>query len=410
MAERPAQALHGQPTARCPLTLAPEPDDPLHTVLHTLRKPGDEAQLTQIIGAFARADRGFAADVVRALLAHADPERVARLGGVPRELECRPEERLIDAKGEDQGFVDLRFSDPGGTFTLLVELKIRAAYGYRQLDRYMIGLQAMAQAHGGLLAITRDLPSSGEEQVEGMEHWIGSVRWADVYGDLRALRHPDPALRPLWPALLDRVAADGDFGILRVDDDAVYGWGLAERGQATLTGLLDEIADRTLDIVRAALAAHRGVGKTDALADLIKHKSGRLHHAWKGRLVLQIAIPASSGDERIRVQFLRAGDAAYFTVEGRHPAKQAPASIADEWIAATNFLAAKDFSYGRDWETYWSRVHPASDWLEGEGTIQERLLDRVHTAVLELVDSRLLDILPAGGAIASPPAEPDALS
>lgn len=55
-------------------------------------------------------------------------------------------------------------------------------------------------------------------------------------------------------------------------------------------------------------------------------------------------------------------------------------------------------------------MHPASDWLEGEGTIQERLLDRVHTAVLELVDSRLLDILPAGGAIASPPAEPDALS
>lgn len=379
---------------------APEEDDPLQHVLRALRRRGDEAQLTRLIAAFGRGDRAFAADVVRALLAHADPEKAGRLGPVPPALDCVAEERLLDAGGEVQGFVDLRFSDPAGTFTLLAEMKIHAAYGYRQLDRYMVGLKALGSGRAGLLAITRDLPARGEEEVERMEQWIGSLRWAQVLPDLLKLKPRDPILRSLWRALLDRVADDGDFGILSVDANAVHGWALAERGQETLTGLLDEIADRTLDIVRSALASHRGVEKSDGLAELKRHNSGRRHFAWKGRLVMRIAVPAGSEDERLRVQFLRAGAAPHFTVEARHPAKQPPATIAAEWAAATNTLRDEGFDYGRDRETYWSRVHPASDWLDGKGLIQDRLLERVQAAVADIVGSGLLDILPPGGATA----------
>jgi hypothetical protein len=375
-------------------------------VLAALRRRGDEAQLTQIIGAFAAADEEFAASLVRALLAHADLIRTTRLGDVPSRLACKPEVHLVDSVGHDQGFVDLRFSDTAGGFTLLVELKIHAAYGYRQLDRYMIGLDALPSAHAGLLAITRDLPTGGEDQVARDPRWLGSLRWAQLLDDLRSLNHPDPALRALWGALLDRVASDGDFGILSVDNDAVYGWGLAEKGQQTLTGLLDELVEPTLEIARSALAAHRGVEKNDSLAGLIKHKSGRRHFAWKGRLVVQIALPSGSGDERLRVQFLRAGDAPCFTVEARHPAKQPPASIANEWIPATNFLVSKGFDHGRDWETYWARVYPPDEWLETEGSIQEQLLQYVRGTVKDLVESRLFDILPAGGNSVDHPSGP----
>jgi len=151
-------------------------------VLAALRRAGHEAQLTQVIAAFAQ-DGHFASQIASTLLAHAPQgERVAALGLVPEVLICSPEEHLLDQWGADKGFVDLRFQAPDANFTLLVELKIDSGYGHEQLERYVAALGALAaETNSGLMAVTRDLPHRGEE---------GVCQWPSVPPQRRPSRLP----------------------------------------------------------------------------------------------------------------------------------------------------------------------------------------------------------------------------
>ena len=89
-----------------------ESESPTKRVLRALRRPRDEAQLTQLIAAFAGTDPRFAAELARILIARAPQrEAVEALGSIPDHLDCGAESHLFDVVGAGQGFVDLRFAD-----------------------------------------------------------------------------------------------------------------------------------------------------------------------------------------------------------------------------------------------------------------------------------------------------------
>lgn len=160
--------------------------DGVPVVLAALRRRGHEAQLTQVLAAFARADPWFARELVAALLARApERERVEALGELPAKLECRAEMPVKGIGGQDLGRVDLSFKDPGWSFRLLVELKLFSAYGDEQLDRYLEALDALPAPNARLLAVTTHPPLSGEAAVASDPRWLGSVRWAQVFERLR---------------------------------------------------------------------------------------------------------------------------------------------------------------------------------------------------------------------------------
>lgn len=136
-----------------------------------MRRPGDEVQLTNVIAALGASDTGFAVNFAKAVLAQAREDcphcgaAHARLGPVPDDLMMDRERNLYDEdEGASRGRIDLILEDPSGSFTLLVENKLYAEYGRRQLDNYHQALVRLSKRgqRCGLVAITRDLPPRRE--------------------------------------------------------------------------------------------------------------------------------------------------------------------------------------------------------------------------------------------------------
>lgn len=381
----------------------------LTAVLRALRRRADEAQLTQMLAAFAGADPAFASRCLQVVLAHAPrQDRVGALGTIPAELLCVAENRLHGASGVSKGFVDLRFDDAAGEFSVLVELKLYSGYGHDQLQRYLDGLAVLHAKRAALVAVTRDAPRHGEDVVRDDSRWCGSVRWARLFDELRALDHVDPLLNLAWGTMLDILRADGDFGTMDFDTEAIRGWNRATEGRDRMISILNEISERALEVVRDELAAHRGITSSPPLADFRMIKVRRVW-PWKDRLVLQVQIPAGAG-ERLRIQFLggfKGGP--YFTVEARYPdARSMLADAVHPVSVATRALTDLGFSTGRDWESYWTRLHPPAEWLDAGSAIHDVLLDIVTNDVRELAASGIFEALPQGAtalADVEPPTE-----
>jgi hypothetical protein len=63
-----------------------------------------------------------------------------------------------------------------------------------------------------LVSIRRDVPKYGDPPLDGRPNWAGSLAWAAVVDDLRALRPANPALAEQWRLLFDVLE---DVGLLR---------------------------------------------------------------------------------------------------------------------------------------------------------------------------------------------------
>jgi hypothetical protein len=385
-----------------------ESESPTKRVLRALRRPRDEAQLTQLIAAFAGTDPRFAAELARILIARAPQrEAVEALGSIPDHLDCGAESHLFDVVGAGQGFVDLRFADEPEDFTLLVELKLHSEYGAQQLERYLAGLRALPAGHSALLAVTRNLPRYGEDEVRRDPRWLGSVRWAHVFDALRALEHRDPVLRPLWGELLNLIREQGDFGLMDFDPKAVEAWARWREGREILIRLLEEIYEPALETIRAELARVRGVELSDDLATPILHKGKRLVWPWGESLNLQFAIPAGNG-ERLRVQFVGGHGEPFFTAEARHEDDHILSAGQPALLETTRKLKALGFATGHSWGSYWARPHGPQEWLYEGSRISEAILELVKRDVRDLAESGIFEALPAAapGAPNAPPEEP----
>jgi len=127
---------------------------------------------------------------------------------------CAEQEDLFAATGrlavrrrvERLGAVDLTFTEPAGTWRLLVELKIDSPFGrdrkgHAQLERYQ-------QTQEPLLAVVRNPISDPDGAGPG---WLGAITWAQILPDLYDLPVRPDGLRQQWQSLLDVTADRGDF-------------------------------------------------------------------------------------------------------------------------------------------------------------------------------------------------------
>lgn len=124
-------------------------------------------------------------------------------------------------------------------FVLLVENKLFSGFSPDQLERYQAGLRVV-RAHGGrggLIALTRDVPTSGELRADAGE-WLGSVRWARLLPQLRTLRAADSGVATQWQLLLDALDEQGDLGMTPIDAGAVRAWSRYCEGREQLQWLL----------------------------------------------------------------------------------------------------------------------------------------------------------------------------
>lgn len=227
-----------------------------HALVRGLRLPGDERQLTNAIAAIASDDITFATAFVDALLSqvHEDCLHTAaaqeRLLPVPRRLRGDRERQLYDRAGGSLGRVDLIFEEADGEseFTLLVENKLYSQFGPGQLDRYHAGLRVIRGrgGRGGLIAVTRDVPTGGELK-RSAEEWLGSIRWARLLPKLRNLPIEDAGVAAQWLLLLDVLDDQGDLGMTGINADAVRAWARAYEGREALASLLKQVARETVE-------------------------------------------------------------------------------------------------------------------------------------------------------------------
>ena len=377
-------------------------------VLRSLRWTGDEAQVTQAIAAFAGGDRRFASDLAKALVGVSPHGE--HLGPVPDELICGAESHLFDAKYQDLGYVDLRFESPDADFTLFVELKLHAGYGDRQLERYIDALEALPSGNSGLLAVTSHLPRYGEDEVIDNPKWLGSVRWSEVYDALTRLKHDDKVTAPLWPALLKIIREQGDFGLMNIDPANIRGWSRWKQGRSTLIALLESIHEPALELVQRKLADAQGIEPNDELASYVRFKGSRLVWPWGDSINLQIAVPASNDTERIRIQVAGGRDIPVFTTEARHEdARPLLREREPALMKATKRLRQRGFDEpGYDYGSYWSRPHPPEEWLDKGDQIQEALMELIEQDLDALIESGILEGLPAAEPGVKAPAPPEA--
>lgn len=360
---------------------------PLVQALRPWRRPNDEAQWTQIIAAVASRSAGFAYAFVQLLLQQSNGDRVSQLAPVPTDLVCRAEGSLWSLQGEGLGRVDLVFETPDRDWLLLVENKLGSDYGDRQLERYLEALHASPAERKGLIAITTSTPILGEDQAEGNPHWLGSLRWWQLFDELARLPHEDPNVSSLWRAGLQLLRTEGDFGPMDADIEVVEAWSRRDEGENLLFFLLRELAKPTVDLLRAKL------GPDGAQLMYRGQKNVAVLWPWKNQPNVKFAVPADAGEERLRVQFHANSGEPFFSVEARY--EHAKESLTGDPVvgAATELLRQEGFDIGNDgWGHYWAKVRPAHELIRGAET-SELLMTHLQEAISALVESGLFRAL-----------------
>lgn len=376
---------------------------PTQQVLSTLRKPSDEAQFTQFIAAIADSDPQFPGRLANLLIGRAHHEKAAALlGDAPADLGCRAERRVWSLEGEGLGRVDLVFEDKKETFYLLIEHKLGSDYGDRQLERYRDALEARKTTRRGLLAITTSTPLHGEEEVAKDPSWLGSIRWSQIYDELRELEHRDPSVREIWRETLALMRKQGDFGPMDADPQIITGW--AQRGEAEpmMRQLLEEVTGPTVELLDEALGRP---GATKVI-QRGKYRTASVVHPHRDRPHVKFTVPAEANEQRLWVQFFANEGDPFFSVEARYQHPQE--SLADDEAVkrATEFLDEQGFWCDTDGSGhYWARAVPVDQVVDGPKTI-DLMTEIIRGAASDLAKSQIFDAL-AARPPSTPPEEPE---
>ena len=356
----------------------------LERLIGALRRRTSETQLTLALEAFAATDAKFAAQLLRALIAHAEDSRSRLLGDLPSEMRCMAEVPLSGGRR-----VDLVFESEDGRTGVLVELKLDAEYGHLQLDDYLAAAAERGYERSAVAAVTKSPPWVGEEGVMSDPRWLGSVRWSTIYDSLSKLEHDE--LSEPWKAFLRVVKDQGDFGVVSFEPEDVRGWARYYAGSKVLSALMAELAIPALDVLRHELSIS---GRNDS-SELLRPRRSPVR-VWTDRIHVGFSVPAEAEEERLRAQFYASDNNVYFCVEARYPDarpyREGPARE-HRLVELTDELDLQGFNAGHDWESYWSRWHELETLVDAGENPVESLLAWFQEDVCVLIQSGLFDLL-----------------
>jgi hypothetical protein len=243
----------------------------LSPVIRALRHTTDEVQFGRVIAAICQ-DPAVAAAFAAGVLRRAKGGNVAarrRSRKLPDTIRCVEEQRLearvsrrgLKQRARDAGRVDLDFAGSGG-WKMVVELKLGAGFGDKQLERYgEEGPVAAVVRNRVHVPVLRDHPG-----------WLGAAIWRELLPDLEDLP-VEPRWRPEWLQLLRVMDIDGDFATAAPD-------GLPEVVEARKR--LETAAPAVLDGFRADLTRVYGPTAEAAVRRLRHTKPYGKRGPWAG--------------------------------------------------------------------------------------------------------------------------------
>lgn len=246
-------------------------DEPARAVdeivlLRSLRRAGDENQLTRAIGDLAHGDQCFARGLLRALVAHAPRgQNVADRMDPSSPVLCDVE-RWLYSGNELKGRIELVIGN--ARLKLFVEVKLESDYRPDQLKDY---LEAIDPAAGEfLISITRNI-SRFREPPPTEPGWLGAIRWARLAPALRDLPTRG-ALRDQWNLLLDVLRKDGDLGSIGVTAEQITAFEQSNGAYSRLSDFLEQIGASALHRVRAELSGGNAADHTAAAFKTTRRK------------------------------------------------------------------------------------------------------------------------------------------
>lgn len=287
-----------------------------HSLIQALRKSGGEVELTQALAAVFGQERELARRFVEILVRHAPHgDLVADRLDLPPELSCHAEKRL------EHGRADLVFTGEGA-WHVNVELKIHAGYGSDQISRYLDS--APDGERSLVVAITRTVPSHGDRHDD--RRWLGSMRWAALLPELRALEPRNDALRQQWPLFLDVLESEGSMGFTKADLNLFHAWGAAVTARSHAEDFVEAVRHPIRDEV-ARLVIERGLQSDPDKACAFETR-GRVKRAvfpQLGKMLFRLQVPSGATPARIQAGLWGYGDPR-FVVETPFPKRGYPVS------------------------------------------------------------------------------------
>lgn len=346
------------------------------SLLAGLRKPGDETQLTRALASVASVDAGFASRFLQVVLEAASRRSFA----VPAAPVVTTEEI---AGGER---FDLRFR-VDSSWDVIVELKIHAGYGRRQLERYLAALDDVDNAF--VCAITRDVALYGEPPPGADPHWAGSVRWRELLPALRNLPVEDPLLASQWRVFLDVLEEEGSMGFTRPDAELFSAWSLMRQA----SGHVEEFVEAVRWPILAAL--HDALGGSADSADFYRSRGGRavLSRGKWGKADMPVRIPID-GDIRLRVGVFGYNPPTRFVVAPHNGRRWVTRlrSLPPEGQRAVEYLLERGF---REYDLH--AFLELDEQLLASPTLEEDVVAWTRERFGDIVASGLLDVTPPGG-------------
>jgi hypothetical protein len=356
---------------------------PEHSLLRGLRESRSETELTRALASVFDADKRLAASFARLVLERAPNAERLDLSGFPDEMLVRAEEARITATEEREGDsrLDLSFADTQKQWHVIVELKIHASYGTNQVGRYLDAFYRQAE-RTFLVAVTRNVPSSGESSDP---RWAGSVRWADLLGDLQGLDLSNALLGQQWSLFLDVLEAEGAMGFTNPNKELMLAWASFPSARQHGIDFVDALRRPLLDELQLSLAQPPGTQPSDQAAAFFRRgkSSERVVFPQFGKITTRFHVPAN-GPVRI-VAGLWGWDQLNFIVETPYPTAKTDA--ARDAIA---YLQSRDFGNWRN--QLLTRYLHLDEAMLARATLQEEVIKFARGAFDEIMASHVLSL------------------
>jgi hypothetical protein len=349
-----------------------------HALIRGLREGGSETELTRAFAAVLDAEPEMAAEFLQLILRRA-PHGDAIHDVLPSRFSCVAEEKV------EQGRADLTFRDRASGWHVIVEIKIYAGYGDRQIERYLASLD---EPRGFVVAVTRNVPY-GDPDV-GDDRWVGSVRWAELLGGLRALRPKNEDLARQWPLFLDVLEQEGSMGFTKPDMGLFEAWAKFPIARDHMIDFVASIQHALLDALRLALADAEYTAAPDQPLATLARRGKRKDNTVAPRLG-KVSVNfhvLGSKEPRVRVGMWGWGEP-NFTVEVPYPAADVPHEDRDRSLAV---LRAGNFENWQERDQVLWRHLRIDDALVRSGELETRVLTFARSSFESIARSGIFDL------------------
>ena len=325
-----------------------------HAVIRSLRRPGDEVQLTRTIEKLAQTDQVFARGLLTLLIEQAPHrDKASRWFDAESTTEATAE-RPMRIPGANPRRIDLVLET--SRLKLFIEVKLHSDYEPEQLRDY---LRAIKPDQGEfLVALTRDV-SRFREPDEHAPGWLGVIRWPHLAGPLRDLPDVGP-LRQHWQLLLDVLEEDRDLGSSTFPQELLIAYQQSEEAYVRLTEFLEHIGGGVLQQLRAELTDGDASDRSAAMfasrrkRSAAKPKRGRADRdedyptviSENEDLYLAFNVPASGPETLWTGFYVDDGHARFYIAAGWGDDVDPPPAWQTGWDAGIERL--QHYMHGRD--------------------------------------------------------------